>query len=187
MIHRPFWENMTSAELSFVVDAYHALILTFTTPVSYVRVDMWNRLKPFSDFNLNVRESAAMARKRKGLVEVNGNVPSKSGTGKIAWINIKLTEEMENDAAIFSAEPSLCAADFLSLVGEGYDVTLKLSEKDTFMACAYGTQEDGIRYGVSAWASTPLDACAALIVKVRRLLENPDDLTAEPPEKKRFR
>ena len=183
----PFWETMTGDEAYMVSGAYHALVLVMNTPVRRLRVNRWDGLLPFADYWLNIKECAEMARKR-GLVgtktagAVNGN-----GDVKLTWVNVKLTEEMENETALLSEDAEVIAAEYLGLVGEGLDITLKRADPETFMACAYGTQEDGQRYGVSAWAGTPLDACAALVVKMNWLREHIEELAAAPTIKRRFR
>jgi len=170
-----------------VSGAHHALLLVFNTPIRRLRVNRWDGLLPFADFRLNIKECAEMARRRGSVGTKTAGQTNGNGDVKLTWINVKLTEEMENETVLLSDDPSATSAAYLGLVGEGFDITLKRADSETFMACAYGTQEDGQRYGVSAWASTPLDTCAALVVKMDWVRNHAEELTSEPAVKRRFR
>lgn len=128
-----------------------------------------------------------MARRRGAVQTKTAGTANPNGDAKLSWVNVKFTEEMENEAIVLGEQPEIVAAEFIGLVGSGLDITLKRSDGETYMACAYGTQEDGQRYGVSAWASTPLDACAGLVVKMVWLRDHADELASEAPVKRRFR
>lgn len=187
MIGHPFWETCTFDEAYRVSTLYHELVSVFALKPRSVRTDTWGRVQPLGNYSLNIREAAMMARQRRSGAATRTMATDNPKQEKMVWVNVKFTEEMENDALLLCNDVAACAAEFIGLVGEGYDITLKRADSTTFMACAYANDSAGQRFGISSWAETPLDACAALTVKVRWTIDHADLVDAAPTVRPRFR
>lgn len=90
---------------------------------------------------------------------------------RASWLNVNLSDSDKLQAKTLGSDAMKTAGAFLSLVGDGNDISLKRTERGEYMACLFGSDAGGRRRALSAYAKDPVVAAAGLVVKWAVILD----------------
>ena len=119
----------------------------------------------------------------------NGQKPNDENRSQalLGWVNVTILDEHTPEIERLSSDLVKVATGLLELVAQGFDVSCKWTDGGkSCMACIIGRVSDGKdgRAGVSAFASNPADATAALLFKYYVLLDGQLPSPGESRERK---